>query len=446
MSAILVLAGCAGPRGSGMPTPRPLGRDIQSFHVSSDDVEESVPAAVVQGQDTITFRHALAFALMKNPGLAAFSWEVRASEARALQQGLLPNPELEVEVEGYDEESTGFDTAESAIVLSQLIELGGKRRKRTNVATLERNMAGWDYEAKRLDVFVETAQAFVDVLAAQRSVTLAGEAVALAEKVQTAVGERVKAGKVSPLEESRAGVELSMSKLGFRRAQKEFDASRLLLGSMWGDPEPSFTSVTGAFETILGSLPPLDSLKGHLAQNPDIARWEMEIEMREAAVDLERSAAMPDLAASAGVQTFEATGEDALIFGVAFALPLFDRNQGSIQAARHQLSKAKEEERAAETVVQRGLADAYTELTVSHAEAVTLKRDILPAAQRAFEAVRDGYQQGKFGYLDVLDAQRTMFEVMAKHVESLAAYHKAVVALERLIGRSIDVQDAELRD
>ncbi|MFC1461084.1 TolC family protein, partial [Verrucomicrobiota bacterium] len=154
MSAILALAGCAGPRGTGMPAPRPLGRDIQSFHASSEDVDTSVSAEAVERQDTITLRQALALALMKNPELAVYSWDIRAAEARILQAKALPNPEMGIEVEefGGSGDAQGFDSAKMSIVLSQVIELGGKRAKRRNTAALEMDLAAWQYEAKRLDI------------------------------------------------------------------------------------------------------------------------------------------------------------------------------------------------------------------------------------------------------------------------------------------------------
>ncbi len=440
LTAIFAAAGCSSvSQNTALPEPRLLGRELTANSKNIQQIEIKEPSG------NLSLQEALSLALVKNPELKAFSWEMRASEAMKLQAGLLPNPEIEFEIGEFDSEGTGFDTAETAIILSQLVELGGKRHKRLAVAKLESGLIGWDYEAKRLDVFVETTQAFIDVLAAQKSVVLATEAVSLAAKVHAAVGERVKAGKVTPLEESRAGVELSMSKIGLERSKKELEASRTRLGAKWGNSKPSFTEVTGKFETVLDSIPSIRLFEGDLAQNPDIARWETEMDFREATIALEQSASIPDLVASAGVQQFEATGEDALTFGVAFTLPFFDRNQGGIQAARYRLSKADEERRSAKLKVQSDLADAYRDLTMFHLETMTLQKEILAAAQRTFEAASDGYQQGKFGYLEVLDAQRTMFEVREKYVESLSAYHKAVVTLERLIGRPIKADKYEIK-
>ena len=90
--------------------------------------------------------------------MRAFSWEVRAGEARALQASLVPNPEIELEIEELKtsgDGGTGLGYAEYVISVAQAIELGGKRAKRMRLAEAERDLAAWDYEAKRVDVLTE---------------------------------------------------------------------------------------------------------------------------------------------------------------------------------------------------------------------------------------------------------------------------------------------------
>ncbi len=442
MSAILALAGCAGPRGTGMPVPRPLGRDIQSFHAFSDDVEKSVTTEAVELQDTITLRQALALALMKNPELAAYSWDVRAAEARSLQATLLPNPQMEIEVEefdaGRDGNASGFDTAETTIVLSQLVELGGKRRKRTEVAKLKSELTGWDYEAKRLAVLTETTKAFVNVLASQERVTLAESSARLAENVFQAVTERVKAGKVSPLEQIRAKVTLSISQIEMKRSKQELDIAGKQLAAMWGISSPRFSTVKGEFETVIDEIPPLDELFPHVSENPGLARRETDVRLKQSSIVLEKAGRVPDLTTSVGIQQFEETGDNAFTFGFSLSIPLFDRNQNSVREAEHLLAKARTEQLTTSVQIRKELAEVHQELSSSHLASITLKRDILPAARHAFEAARDGYQQGKFGYLEVLDAQRTLFEVRNQYIEALRSYHKAVAGVEQLIGVRLD--------
>src|SRR3546814_11358194 len=65
----------------------------------------------------------------------------------------------------------------------------------------------------------------------------------------------------------------------------------------------------------------------------------------------------------------------------------------------------------------------------------TLKSAVEPAADRALSAARDGYQTGKFDFLNLLDAQRTRFEIEVQLAAALEEYHLARIALTTLVGR-----------
>jgi cobalt-zinc-cadmium efflux system outer membrane protein len=71
-----------------------------------------------------------------------------------------------------------------------------------------------------------------------------------------------------------------------------------------------------------------------------------------------------------------------------------------------------------------------------------LKETVLPAAQLAFAAGEKGYQEGKFGFLEVLDAQRTLFDAKSQYVEAAAQYQKFKTLLERLIGQELGGQES----
>ncbi len=82
--------------------------------------------------------------------------------------------------------------------------------------------------------------------------------------------------------------------------------------------------------------------------------------------------------------------------------------------------------------VDTALTRAYRELTAAYSEVQTIREETLPAARSAFEAIRQGYREGKFGYLDVLDAQRTLFDVRRQEVRALNAYYQRRADVERL--------------
>jgi len=406
----------------------------------SQPVTSNEPAAI-EPTGTITLGDALGLALMRNPGLKTFPYSLRAAEARMLQAGLRPNPELQVEIEefGGRGERSSFDAAETTVQIGQPIELGGKREKRARVAAASKELVQWDYESARLDLVREVSQAFTAVLAAQERLALAQKVLDLSQQAHSAVAQRVQAGRDSPVDALRAGVVLSESRIERQKAEKSLVAARRNLAAMWGSSEPAFAAVTADWYEI-PLLPPVDLSPESITANPDVARWEAEQRSRRAALDLEKAKAVPDVTAAGGMRRFEQTDDSAFVAGLAVPLPLFDRNQGGIEEAIANLGQARRQYEAVRVKTLAALSQAVETLAAAREEVTALKSEVVPAAEQAFDAVQQGYRQGKFDYLYVLDTQRTLFETQARYINSTEAYHKARADVERLTGRSLDTE------
>lgn len=391
----------------------------------------------------ISLRDAVALALLHSPELATFAWETRARESRIVQAGKRPNPVVGVLAEDL-EVSRLADNGNSQVVqtqatvqLSQIIELGGKRTARQQLATLNRELAAWDYEAARIEVLTQVTRAFVDVLAAQELVALTTRTTRLLEEVQQSVSARVTAGVVSPIEQTRAEVALAAARVEFDRATRLLDASRKRLVAFWGASEPRFQAAVGDL-TVRPQPPSLTELSARITENPDLARWASEIAQRQASLALERSKRVPDITAIAGYRRFTDADRDALVVGLSIPLPVFDRNEGGIDEAKNRLAKAYEEQRAAQARISAALAEAYRALSSADQEVTTLQSAVLPGSRQTFEAISEGYRSGKFGYLDVLDAQRTLIGASGQYLRALSDYHKAVADVERLTGAPLN--------
>lgn len=394
---------------------------------------------VSEPNGVLTLRQALALILMANPELKAFSWERRAAEARELQAGLWPNPALEIGVEdvGGSGARSSFKAAETTIQLSQLIELGNKAQKRRNVASLEKELTGWDYEAKRLEVLTEASKAYFELLGIQEKAKLLAELVDVSEQIFRSVTQRVDAGKDSPLERTKASVALSGVQLEYKQALQELETARKIVASFWGNVQPKFMRAEGRLETVT-DIPEIDDLQQELVHNPQLARWEKEIARDKAALELAKSEALPDISVGAGVKRFNESDDNALVFGVAIPLPISDRNQGGRMEAAYNLFKSYEEQRAVRIEVMNQFNQIFTELSVSLNKIKGLRASILPGAREVFNASREAYTEGKIDYLNVLDAQRTFFLSQKEYIETLASYHKAKTDMEGLVGQAID--------
>lgn len=388
-------------------------------------------------EEIITLDQAIAFALSQNPGLSSHSLEVEARGGQVLQAGVFPNPEIGFEIDNFwgNQEFKKFDNSESTITVSQMIELGGKRSKRTRAAELERDLAQWDFEAKRRDILAEVTKVFNEVLAGQERLVLAQEISLLSEKSLSIVAAQVQAGKVPPIEEVKAQAELSLSRIDAEKAGYSLDAAWKRLGALMGITD-IFKKAQGTLE-LDPAIPSFDEYSINTEKNPDITRWSDEIEHQKALLNLAESGRIPDPTLSAGTRRFNETDERAYTFGISIPLPLFDTNRGGIIEAKKRISKAAEEQKAVRLKIHSALADSYQALSGAFAEATALKNTVLPALENTFSAVSEGYRYGKFAYLDVLDAQRRFFESKNRYIEALAAYKKAQADIKRISGADI---------
>jgi len=342
-----------------------------------------------------------------------------------------------VENVGGTGELSGLDVAETTIQLSQLIELGDKSQKRKRVASFEKALANLDYQNKKLEVFSKAAKAFIAVLETHEKLQLSSELLRLSEESFATVEKRVNAGKDSPLERTRASVALSNIKIKHQETQRNLEFTRKQLVSFWGQDKPLFERAAGNLDSI-EQLPTLEDLTYKLKQNPEYIRWEAEIKKSQAILYLEKSKAIIDITIGAGFQRFNEIDDNAVVFGASIPLPISDRNQGAKQEAIYNLAKSREEQNATWIKLRNEFNQTYQELTNSYSQASSLRIEVLPGALEVFNAATTAYREGKVDYLNVLDAQRTLFEVRNEYIESLAVYHTAKADVERLIGRSID--------
>ncbi|MBN1818588.1 MAG: TolC family protein [Sedimentisphaerales bacterium] len=432
---------------AGCSVPAPVSESVL-IAMEENPSDEILPTAV--GEETgdnralsvpptptgsVTLRQALVLALVYNPRFRAQSWQVRIAEARQIQAGLSPNPELEVEVEETGGSGTRrrFEGAETTILLSQVIELGDKRQKRIALATLENQLAQWDYESQRLDVLTEAAQSFIDVLTAQRRLDLMRQVRDSSLEMLAGVTKRVDAGKDSPVEQSKALVSHAKIKTQYELAEKTLHFARLQLASLWNSTKASFDRAEGDFDQV-DPMGDMALLLGRLDNNPDLARWTVELEQRRAAIDLEKSRARQDIRIGVGLQRFEEEDENAVVFGFSIPLGISDRNQSARLEAVYALAQARQQQQAVLASVREQLIEAYQKASEEYTLIRSLEEEVLPHARSAFEASRIGYEEGKFDYLNVLDSQRTCLEAQLERMEAQASYHKARIQIERLLG------------
>lgn len=391
----------------------------------------TMPPARSEPAGSLTLDQALKLALDANYSLSSARYAADSSEGIVLQAQARPNPVLSVEVE---------DTARSATrntktTLSLPIETGGKRDARIAAAQLAREVARQDAEQARADVRSQTVAAFFDVLAAQERLALSIGAVEIARDAQRIAVKRVEAGKAPPLDADRARVELANAELERARAVHSLDLARRGLAALWGNPSPLFAKAEGEIAAP-PERPDLDGLAAALENSPQLRAARLETERSRARIEVERSKRHPDLQVSAGVIRNNELGRNQMMVGVSIPLPLFDRNQGNVYQASMLAYKSRDDYMDLKLRLRTQLQRAASEFDMARNTALRLESEILPSAATALERARKGFEAGKFAFIEVLDAQRTLFQARIRHLSALSEAHQALARMDRILGRN----------
>lgn len=385
------------------------------------------------GGEVITLEDAVSRAFSASPRLGQAAAAQAASRGTRLQAGLRVNPEIGVETQNFAGRGQyrGFNSAETFVGVSQLVELGGKRAARVGLAEQGVALAGFDSRAARLDLRRDVERAFVDVEAAQERVKLAAEQKSLAKEVYDTVRRRVSAAREPQIQQSKAGLTLSSAGIGVEQARMNLTAAREALAALWGGGDAAFT-VDGADFFRVTKPPSLGSALEASRDNPDVARFDAEVSRSKAALELERANAVPDPRVAGGVRDFRNGGAQALVVNFSIPIPVANGNQGNIERARQEIVRSEAGRRTAELATGAELARSQAELEAAYLQAVSLRGEMLPGAKKAFALARQGYETGRFAYLEVLDAQRTLHDLRSQYLEALRAYHRGRADVARL--------------
>jgi len=386
---------------------------------------------VVRAQQTttLTLEQALDLATTRSFAVSAAQRELEALDGGVQQAGAYRNPALSASVE-----DTRSATRTTTATLDIPLELGGKRAARVSAAQRSRDVAQVELNNVKAQVRASVIAAYFGVLVAQERSKLAADSAELAASGAQVVSKRVTAGKVSPVDATRAQVDQANAQLEATEAQAQLTTARHALAALWGDTEPMFASVAGDTSAV-PERAALPELTRQLEEAPALLAARTEVERRKALVDVERSKAVPDLTVSVGAKRDNELGRTQAIVGVSIPLPLFDRNQGAVYEANKRADKAHDDYQAARLRVLSELQAATSQLSVARMSLTSLRSTVLPAAQQAYESASKGFEAGKFGFLDVIDAQRSLLNARARYLSTLSSAYQAATAIDRLLGR-----------
>lgn len=397
-------------------------------------------ASLAQAQDlpsagsttpALTLDDAVAAAGGSAPAADAARAGIDAARAARRVAGLRPNPTVQTQVENIG--GTGvyrqFDTSQTTVSLGIPVELGGKRSARIAVANAQTDRALLAAAITQADIRLQVTQLYIEAVAAERRANNAAEQLRIAKDTANAARVRVQAGRASPIEEQRAGVAQANAEAGVERAMRLADAARTNLARRIARPVSGPLNVTW-LESLpakaYGPLEPVDAT-GTLA----LAAADADLAVADAGVRLARSQRVPDLNVGPGVRHI-APGDVAFVVTFSMPVPIFNAGSAAVSQASAQRVQAEAQKRMTALDMEQAITDAQAEEANAATTARTANGPALAAAREAARIARSGYREGKFGQLDLLDAERTLADTRIAAIDALAAYQNARARLEHL--------------
>ena len=364
-------------------------------------------------------------ALQHNPTVAQAAARIRVAQGRKLQAGLYPNPSV-----GYsgDEISTGpiIRGGEHGFFVEQEFVTGGKLRLSRSTFAQEVTQAEAEAEVQKTRVLNTIRLLYYQALAAERLVLLRGNLAGIAGEAVEVSEQLFNVGQADQPDLLAAQVEAQRAELALLSARNEQEQIWRQLAAAVGVPSLPLTPLAGSLDD---SVPQFDFdslLEGLLRESPEIKVAEARIARAEQALKRARAEWIPNIVVRGGLRNnrelLELGGKPVGLEGFVEAgvrIPVFNRNQGNVEAAQAELEQAQLEVERVKLSLRARLAAAYRRYLDLSALVLKYRNEMLPRAQHAYYLYFSRYQEMAAAYPQVLIAQRTLFQLQVDYVAAL---------------------------
>lgn len=375
---------------------------------------------------TMDFDTAVGNTMGKSLSLNIAKDNIQAKKGGMIHSGQYPNPSFT-----YDLQTSqlGWHGRQEIYSFSQLIEVGGKREYRFKIASNEYYAALYGYETTKLERLYQLTKNFVQTVAAQELYQIAVEEQDIAAKFMEITHAKFESDKVSLVERNKTLLMKSMADLNLRQKRASFETAKKNLAVQWSAIDRDFDFV--AFP-LYDTAPPasLDDYLSKLCDQPEIVHSLYKYRAAHNNLQLEKAERLPDPTFTVGYGN--SAGDKGLVAGIDVPIPIWNQNQGNIKKAQYEMLKTGDEGKQLWITLEAKLSNAYVELVRSYEEVEDMKNILLKTAEEGFALAGEGYREGKFTYLDVLEAKRSLFEIREKYIQALANYHTKKAEIEFL--------------
>jgi cobalt-zinc-cadmium efflux system outer membrane protein len=398
--------------------------------------------------DGLTEDDAVAIALWNNPALQAEMSSLGLARADLIEAGQLRNPSLTL--------IFPFSARILESVANWPFEALWQRPRRVAAAKLELERVGESLVSRALDIVRDARLAYIDYALAQRRASVAAEASRERGEIVTIINARFRAGDISELETGAARLDARLAEEQAIRFAHDViiarDRLRAMLGVANNDPgfdfilSPTTRPATADQSTSIalgpGASDSQKTLNGLIEQaleaRPELKAAQLAIEAAGQRAKWERSRI---LAVSAIAKEYGRGGGDNHGFeqgpGMQIELPIFNRNRGGISRAEAEIERSAKQLIAARQRVVAEAREAYAQLTQARESSDLWRARLLPPLEEDILSAERAYKAGDVSYLFVLETTRRLTDARLREIELQAATARALIALERSVGRRL---------
>lgn len=376
---------------------------------------------------------AILIALANNPKLKAIGMEISAFQAAALQAKSYPNPEIGIELENFLGSGifNGLGGSENTFYITQNFVLGNKLSTGRDVELLKSDLASWNLEKERINLITEVRKSFIIISSLQHQNKLNKQLLQLSLDFQKDLERRIRAGKVSPAEVVRASLISTSLEIEIQNKEMEYASQIQHLKSLLGKHEIKFNSVENICN-LKYDIPKFSELRRLIVNSPNLAPFKTDLKRAEKEVLLQEAISTPDLSVSVGYRRINETSDNVMIMGASMPINIFNNNSGNIERAKIKVDQTKYNYKSTINSSEARLSLLINNINGFETMIEKLETESLPKAREAFEIISEGNLVGRFTVLDVLDSQRSLYELESQFVNAVADYNRNIIELEAL--------------
>jgi outer membrane protein, heavy metal efflux system len=417
------------------------GEQAQAQHHHEDirPVEADYPRmgrAQEKAQGTlVTLEQVEKIAREMNPTLRQAEAEIRAAQARRQQAGLYPNPTV-----GYtgDEIRGGsVGGGKEGFFVQQTVVTGGKLRLSRDVFGKEAKLAAIEAEEQRIRVESAVKMAFLRVLAAQELLDARRDLAKIAQDAADTERRLMNTGQADETEVLEAEVEAQRMRIAARMQENTLREEWRSLSAVLGQPDMPVATVAGDLEKDWPELNEEQAVEAIAKDSPAVKIADADAARAQAVLARARREPIPDVQVRGGMEyNNELLGSVPFAKGwegiaeVSVQIPVFNRNQGDIAAARAEIERAEQEKKRIALTLRERAASAVDQYANARLMAVEFREEMLPRAKKAYGLMVEKYGLMLASYPRVLEARRKLYELQAEYIAALEGVWTNGIALQ----------------